>query len=198
MGDKLNLNTLLAVVAEAQLSNAPATDSVVRSTEELRHELQVHEIELEMQNAELKRSIIALAEERKEGEARNQRMAQLYAALSQCNQAIMRCNNEEELFPQICRVAVTFGGMKMTGIGLLDEQTKQLKQVASYGSGTEYLDGIQTSIDEDEVSGRGPTGTAMREDHPFWCQDFMHDPVTAPWHECGAAFGWGVLAPIEN
>ena len=110
--------------------------------------------------------------QRKEAEARNQRMTQLYAALSQCNQAIVRCSNEEELFSQICCDAVTFGGMKMAWIGMLDEQSKQLKPVASYGSGTEYLEGIQISIDENEAAGRGPTGTSMREDQSFLVPGF--------------------------
>ncbi|MDO9424412.1 MAG: EAL domain-containing protein [Methylobacter sp.] len=134
--------------------------------------------------------------QRKEAEAINQRMTQLYAALSQCNQAIVRCSNEEELFPQICCDAVTFGGMKMAWIGLLDQQSKQLKPVASYGSGTEYLEGIQISVDEHEVAGQGPTGIAMREDRPFWCQDFQHDPATVLWRERGAKFGWRASAAL--
>ncbi|MDP1664159.1 MAG: EAL domain-containing protein [Methylobacter sp.] len=134
--------------------------------------------------------------QRKEAELRNERMTQLYAALSQCNQAIVRCSNEDELFSQICCDAVNFGGMKMAWIGMLDEQSKQLKPVASYGSGTEYLEGIQISIDENEAAGQGPTGTAMREDHHFWCQDFQHDPVTTPWHERGATFGWNASAAL--
>jgi len=133
---------------------------------------------------------------RKEAEARNQRMTQLYAALSQCNQAIVRCNNEEELFPLICRDAVTFGGMKMAWIGVLDEASKQLKPVASYGSGIEYLEGLQISSDVNEATGRGPTGTAIREDHPFWCQDFQHDPATMPWHERETKFGWKASAAL--
>lgn len=134
--------------------------------------------------------------QRNEAEARNQRMTQLYAALSQCNQAIVRCNHQEELFSQICCNAVTFGGMKMAWIGLLDEPGRQLKPVASYGRGTEYLDGIQISVDENEAAGRGPTGTAMREDQPFWCQDFQHDPAAALWHERGAKFGWRASAAL--
>ncbi|MGZ4969175.1 MAG: GAF domain-containing protein, partial [Methylobacter sp.] len=133
--------------------------------------------------------------QRQEAEGRNERMTQLYAALSQCNQAIVRCSNEEELFAQICCDAVTFGGMKMSWIGMLDEQ-KQLKPVASYGSGTEYLEGLQISVDENEATGQGPTGTAIREDRPFWCQDFQHDPITGPWHERGAKFGWGASAAL--
>ncbi len=132
--------------------------------------------------------------ERKQAEAEKQSLTQLYAALSQCNQAIVRCSNEGELFMQICREVVTFGGMKMAWIGLL--QQNQIKAVASYGKGTDYLKDIQISTNEYEAAGRGPTGIAMREDHPYWCQDFQHDPATALWHERGIRFGWGASAAL--
>ncbi len=134
--------------------------------------------------------------QRKEAEAKSQRMTQLYAALSQCNQAIVRCCNEQELFPQICRNAVVFGGMKMAWIGLLDEQSKQLIPMASFGSGMDYLENIQILIEENQATGRGPTGTAMREDRPSWCQDFQHDPATAPWRENCVDFDWRASAAL--
>ncbi|MGZ8238296.1 MAG: bifunctional diguanylate cyclase/phosphodiesterase [Methylobacter sp.] len=133
---------------------------------------------------------------RREAELKNERMTQLYAALSQCNQAIVRCTDEAELFAQICCDAVTLGGMKMAWIGMLDEQSKQLNPVASYGSGTEYLEGIDISVDENKASGRGPAGTSMREDRPFWCQDYQHDPATVVWRERGAKFGWKASASL--
>lgn len=124
------------------------------------------------------------------------RMTLLYAALGHCNEAIVRCNNEEELFPQICHDTVEFGGIKMAWIGLLDQQSKEIRRFASYGSGTEYLEEIQLSSDENNASGRGPVGISIREDRPVWCQDFMHDNTTAAWKELGAKFGWGALAAL--
>jgi PAS domain S-box-containing protein/putative nucleotidyltransferase with HDIG domain len=132
---------------------------------------------------------------RKLAEAKIQRLTQLYAALSQCNEAIVRCTSEEELFPRICRDAVQFGGLKMAWIGLIGEDS-QVKAVAAYGEGTEYLEGIRVSADADDPFGRGPTGTAIRENQPQWCQDFQHDPLTAPWHERAVRFGWGSSASL--
>jgi len=124
-------------------------------------------------------------------DAQIQSLTNMYAALSHCNQAIVRCTNEAELLSQICRSVVQFGGMKMAWIGMLDGSGQWVKPVASFGDGIEYLEGIEISIDVNEPTGRGPTGTSMRENSPYWCQDFLHDPVTKAWHERGARFGWG-------
>lgn len=134
--------------------------------------------------------------ERKEAEAKNQRLTRLYEALSECNQAIMRCADETELFLQICRDVVTFGGMSMAWIGFIEKPGLRIRPVAAYGSGTEYLEGIDISADAGKALGHGPTGTAVREDRAFWCQDFQHDPATAPWHERGAKYGWMASAAL--
>lgn len=137
-----------------------------------------------------------LEAEHKAIEAKNQRLTQLYAALSQCNQAIVRSSSEEQLFPEICRDAVTFGGMKLAWIGLLDEASGLIRPVACYGSGREYLEGIEISVDPTQAVGRGPSGTAMREDRPVWCQDFQNDPCTIPWHERSLKYNWNASAAL--
>lgn len=134
--------------------------------------------------------------ERRLAEAKVLRLTQLYAALSQCNQAIVRCTSEADFLPQVCRDAVTFGGMKMAWIGMLDTATKLIKPVASFGVGIEYLEGIEISIDVNSSAGQGPTGAAIRTNQPYWCQDFQQDPITAAWHARGEKFGWGSLASL--
>ena len=134
--------------------------------------------------------------ERKNHERRIERLSLLYAALSQCNQAIVRSASTAELFPQICRDAVNFGGMKMAWIGMVDAATKDVVPVAAHGAGVEYLEGIKVSIAADSPYGNGPTGTAIRDGEPFWCQDFASDPRTAPWRERGAGHGWASSAAL--
>ena len=141
-------------------------------------------------------SLKSMQLEREVANAKLQRITHLYAALSQCNQAIVRCTNETELFPQICRDVVTYGGMQMAWIGLVDKSTKLVKPVSAFGVGIEYLDGIEISIDSNDPKGRGPTGIALRENRPYWCQDFQHAPETSAWHERGASFGWRASASL--
>ncbi|MEQ1529646.1 MAG: EAL domain-containing protein, partial [Methylococcales bacterium] len=133
---------------------------------------------------------------RKANEAKIHRLTQLYSALSQCNQAIVRCTNEQELFPQICRDVTEFGGMKMAWIGIVNPDNQLVEPVASFGFRTDYLQNVNVSIDPHSPLGRGPTGTAIRENRPIWCQNFQQDPITSPWHERGKLFGWGSSASL--
>lgn len=133
---------------------------------------------------------------RKHAEEGIQRLTQLYAALSQCNQAIVRCETEAELFPQICQDAVEFGGMTLAWIGMLDEGTQRLVPVASYGTGTDFLKDIVVSVDPGNPDGQGPSGTAIREMTPYWCQDFQNDASLAPWRERAREYGWKSMASL--
>ncbi|MBN2886831.1 MAG: GAF domain-containing protein, partial [Chromatiaceae bacterium] len=134
--------------------------------------------------------------ERHRAEARIAQLQRLYAALSHCNQAIVRCPDEQSLFEQICRDAVTHGGMVMVWIGLIDPDSGALRPRASFGTGTQYLDALRLSLDAVEGLGEDPIVVALREGRPCWCQDFLNDPATADWHLHGARHGWGAKATL--
>jgi len=129
-------------------------------------------------------------------EAKLQRLTAIYAALNQCSQSILRCTGEDELFVQICRYAVQLGGMRMAWIGMVDDASGVVRPVAFDGVGLEYLDDIRISIDADDPSGRGTTGTAIRENRAVYIQDFQHDPRLTPWHERAARYGWAGVAAL--
>jgi PAS domain-containing protein len=64
MSHKSTVPNMLRADAEAQLAHSLATESELFSNQKLLHELQVHQIELEMQNEELRRMQLALEESR--------------------------------------------------------------------------------------------------------------------------------------
>lgn len=129
-------------------------------------------------------------------ERKLQRSKQLYAALSKCNEAIIRCQHEQELFETICKYAVEFGELKMAWIGMLGEDENTIVPLASYGDGREYLEKANISVSGKGPKSQGPTGVAFREDRPVWCQDYQNDPMTAPWLKRGQTFGWQSSAAI--
>lgn len=134
--------------------------------------------------------------ERKADQAKILRHTHLYAALSQCNKAIVYSATEEELFLKVCRAAVQYGGMKMAWVGISDPETLVVRPVSSFGDDYEYLKAVAISADADSPFGQSPTGTAIRENQPFWCQDFQNDPVTALWHVSAAHSGFAASASL--
>ena len=64
MNNKPDKPNQLRTVAEAQLAHVPQTKLKSRSVGELLHELQIHQIELEMQNEQLRSAQLALEESR--------------------------------------------------------------------------------------------------------------------------------------
>lgn len=133
--------------------------------------------------------------QRKMAEQRITKLARIYAALSRANSAIIHSRGEDELFAGLCQAAVEAGNLKMAWVGLKGEDG-QVRVVSSAGHGTEYLQDIRISVHADDPFGRGPTGTAIREDRPYWCQDFRHDPATAHWQKLAEPFGWRASAAL--
>jgi diguanylate cyclase (GGDEF)-like protein/PAS domain S-box-containing protein len=134
--------------------------------------------------------------QRHNDELRIKRLSQFYAALSQGNHAIVHSATPNELFIEVCKSIVSVEGIEMAWIGLVDPHTGLVAPTAWYGEGVHYLDGIKISVHPDEPYGKGPTAISLREDRPYWCQDFMNDPLTAMWHDRGAAVGWRASAAL--
>jgi len=118
---------------------------------------------------------------RKEAEERHIRFKHLYAALSLTNKAIMCIDTPEELFSEICRVAVEHGRFSLATIVTLNKETGFLIPVAHSGKAENYLNSLIICADPDKEEGQGPTGIAFREGVPYICNDFSSDPVTTPW-----------------
>jgi len=123
------------------------------------------------------------------------RLNRLYGMLSQTNKAIVRNTDQDALFREVCRVAVDYGGFTMAWVGLVDEKTRQVLQVAAFGNGTEYLDRVVITA-RNEPEGRGPTGTAIREGRCYICNDFMSDSHTILWREQAARQGFAASAAL--
>lgn len=126
----------------------------------------------------------------------NERLKQLYSARSECNLAIVQSKNQTELFSRICHHIVDFGGLKMAWIGIVNPSSNQLDIAASFGDGLEYLDNVHISTEPSDPTSTGPTGRAFKENKPYWCQDFQHDPMTEKWQNMGEKFGWGASAAL--
>ncbi|QDZ28248.1 diguanylate cyclase domain-containing protein [Noviherbaspirillum sp. UKPF54] len=124
-------------------------------------------------------------DERKQNERKIARLRDLYATLSQTNQAIVRIGERDALFREICRIAVEHGRFHMAWIGLIDHTSKQVISVASYGKNPDALQHLSVSVDDSKPEGCGVIGMALRENRPNICNDLYSTPH--PSHRLKAA-----------
>lgn len=126
---------------------------------------------------------------RKRVESEILREGRLYAVLSAVNQAVVRAESPDRFLSEACKAIVEEGGFKLGWIGRLDPLTRKVEPVAVWGQAKEYVAGIDVTAAGDQPQGQGPTGTAIREQRPYVCNDFMTDPRTMPWREKAAPYG---------
>jgi PAS domain S-box-containing protein len=144
--------------------------------------------------SETQANLASIDAKHKQAETRIHHLIKLYKALSEINQAIVRMEQQVELFPLVCKCAVDYGGMMMAWVGQRNEVSGLITPVASYGKGLDYLNGIVVSSRSDVPEGCGPTGTALRENRSFIINDYFASSMTAPWKVQATSYGWGSAA----
>ncbi len=131
--------------------------------------------------------------ERKRAEENIGNLNRVYQVLSNVNQAIVRTRDRQQLFNEICRIAVEDGKFLLVWIGLLDETTQQVVVDANYGRSDGYLEQLQIVVD-DSPRGKGPSASSIREGKYFVSNDIEHDERMAPWRENALKRGYRSVA----
>jgi diguanylate cyclase (GGDEF)-like protein/PAS domain S-box-containing protein len=138
--------------------------------------------------------------ERKEAENAVRRSNRALRTLSRCNRALIRVNEEQQLFDDICQIIVTEGGFRLAWVGIAEQDAdKSVRPVAQRGYEEGYLDTLKiTWADTDR--GRGPTGTAVRTGTTQVNQNFATNPRVAPWREDALKHGYhsSVALPLKS
>ena len=120
---------------------------------------------------------------RRKAERRILDLANLYAALSEANATLARSQAREQLFQDMCRIAVTRGGFHFAWVGLSDRNTGILRPVATFGNADGFLDDLDIPLDAGTPGGRQPAAGAAREGRAFVCNDTLEEKRIGVWHQ---------------
>ncbi|MDP3610175.1 MAG: EAL domain-containing protein [Methylophilus sp.] len=136
--------------------------------------------------------------ERKNAEQRIQRLNRMYLALSDTNQAIVRMDNENELFQMVCKSAVEHGGMKLAWIGQAVELGSSVYPAAIYSAETSFLKKLELSDRNEHFNGDGPPKIAIIENRPVILNDIQLIDSTRI--SDSRQIGWGSVGsfPIQR
>jgi PAS domain S-box-containing protein/putative nucleotidyltransferase with HDIG domain len=128
--------------------------------------------------------------EAKAAEERIRRANRELHALSECNQVLVRANDEQSLVERVCRVVAEIAGYRMVWVGYVEAgESKWIRPVARGGRPDGYLDTASITWDDTPV-GRGPAGTAVRERRTCHMDDLAAMPGDDAWRREALAQGY--------
>jgi len=136
-------------------------------------------------------SVLGATIERYRGEDRLRRLNRAYRALSNCNQLLIRADDEPSWLRQVCQVIVETAGYRMCWVGYAErDESKTVRPLAQAGFDEGYLDKVKITWGDTE-RGRGPTGTCIRTRATSISRNIATDPRLAPWREEARKRGYG-------
>ncbi len=122
-----------------------------------------------------------------------------FRLLSECNETLVKYDNEESLLQDICRILVNTGGYEFCWIGFIEETpTRLIHPAASFGIDETYLDLVNPSLNElgDTWS---PSETAVKTNRPCIVHNIHKDTQFANWSNLALKSGFksAIALPIH-
>ncbi|SER73422.1 bacterio-opsin activator domain-containing protein [Natrinema salaciae] len=143
----------------------------------------------------------AIERARQERERRQQR--EQLEALNRLNRighdithAVITTETRAELEQQVCDRLAESDAYRFAWIGGVNPGSDRVVPKAAAGVEDGYLDEIDISADEDDESGRGPAGTAIRAGRVQVVSDVRGNSDFEPWQEAARARGYRSSAAI--
>lgn len=133
--------------------------------------------------------------ERKLTEKRLQHLNEVLRSVREVEELMLRERNPDRIISQACEILAHTRDYQLVWIGQPDSATKRVVPLACAGHKADYLNGVVMTWD-DSPTGRGPSGTALRERKIRVCQNVATDPNFAPWREAALARGFGSVAAV--
>jgi diguanylate cyclase (GGDEF)-like protein/PAS domain S-box-containing protein len=148
---------------------------------------------VEVEGAMWCQSIIRDISERKQAEKKIRSLTRLYNVLSQTNQAIVRQQDRQALFDEICRIAVELGALHMAVITSVDQIAGKISPVAGFGTDQAFLDSINSLALRGEGA-HGPTLQVVQSQSSFVCNDIACDPLLQDCLKLAERYGFHSVA----
>ncbi|MDP3580902.1 MAG: PAS domain S-box protein, partial [Ignavibacteria bacterium] len=144
---------------------------------------------------------IHLLNEREKTEHALLRLNRELKAISNCNQSLLRAEDEQSLLNEICNLICNEAGYKSAWVGYAENDTaKTIRTVAWAGFNNGYIADEKLSWSDETERGRGPAGVTIRTGEIVCVADFESDQLMAPWRESALQHGYhsGISLPLKD
>lgn len=120
---------------------------------------------------------------RKKAEQQIQKSERFFKLISELNDVVLNSKNENDLYSNICNVAVNTGKFVFAWVGAFDAGLQIIKPLVSAGNGTGYLTDIKAAAVKKDTRDRGPIIDTINTGKYYVCHDIATDPAVMPWRE---------------
>ena len=104
-------------------------------------------------------------------------------AIKECDRALVRAKNEQDLLQDICRIVRDIAGYGLAWVGMaMDDERRSIVPVAWSGYYEDYVQDIQATWGDDEY-GMGVAGMCVKTGTAQFIQDIEHDPRSGHWRK---------------
>ncbi len=138
--------------------------------------------------------------EQRQSEKALHRLNRELRAISNCNQVLVRAEDEQTLLNDICRIICDEAGYCMAWVGYAENDDARTVRTAAWaGIENGYLAAANITW-ADQPQGRDSTGIAIRTGQTDCIQDFATDPKAAPWRSIALQRGYrsGIALPLKD
>jgi PAS domain S-box-containing protein len=113
--------------------------------------------------------------ERKQAEERIKKLYSLQTAIRYVNESLLKVDDEQALFEQVCHFLTDVEFIRFCWIGLTDKESLEVKPVAYSGFEDGYLSSLKIRLSGSAYN-RGPIGVAIKTRQPCIVADIENDP----------------------
>lgn len=123
----------------------------------------------------------------------------LFAMLAQSSGAVSRSTTKEELFNEICEIAISTGKFRYAWIGV--PMNGKLTGVARAGDDDGYMRSLDdldlnVSTDPEDTRSQGPSGQAYLKGKMSFVNDYFASPATELWRKAAETVGFRGAAAL--
>ncbi len=116
----------------------------------------------------------------KEAELAADKSRRLYEFIGSCNDLILRAKKPEDIYSEICKIAVIKGEFVFGWVGIPDASRHIIESRYQWDEEQDYVRELKVST-LDDAFGQGPTGRAYRTGKYYYCNDIANDPIMVTW-----------------
>jgi PAS domain S-box-containing protein len=138
--------------------------------------------------------------ERKRAEETLCRLNRELKAISNCNQTLMRAEEESALLEDVCRIICDEAGYRMAWVGYAEQDAAKTVRPVAWGGGEDgYLTDAHFTWDNSQREITS-TGTAVRTGETAYLQDIATAPRIALWREAALQRGYrsNIALPLKD